>query len=52
MAASGINISQEDLAFILEMDRIVSIKGSELSLKEIQKISKEYYNQQNGEIIK
>jgi len=43
------SISQEDLSFILEMDRIVSVKGKELSLNEIQKLSDEYYNQKDGE---
>ena len=46
------SISQEDLSFILEMDRIVSLRGPELSLKEIQTISVEYYNQQDGESSK
>jgi hypothetical protein len=52
LAVSGMSICQEDLAFILEMERIVSLKGPELSLKEIQTISKEYYNQQDGESSK
>jgi len=43
------SVSQEDLSFILEMDRIVSTRGKELSLIEIQKLSNEYYNQQDGE---
>jgi hypothetical protein len=42
------SICQEDLAFILEMDRIVSLRGPELSLKEIQTISSEYYCKQDG----
>jgi hypothetical protein len=50
LAASGICISQEDLSFILEMNRIVSLRGKELSLIEIQKLSEEYYNQKDGKI--
>jgi hypothetical protein len=49
LAVSGIQISTEDLAYVLEMDRIVSMRGKELSLKEIKKINLEYYKtKKNG----